>query len=276
MGEKHSSSRRRRLLRGLIVTLVVLVFVALPAYLATRPQYFARFDELSAQYDPWSTSTHVAAACQDCHVPPRVVARTAYAVRMVGEFYVSLVVPSHTPAVFEKPTNAACLNCHEDLRSISPEGDLKIPHRAHVNILKMECVSCHKYLVHEESPEGNHTPPMSGCLTCHDGDTAKNTCSACHTEKATPKSHAAKDWLVIHADEAKSGKCDGCHAWIDDWCVDCHTKRPRSHAGDWRATHRDQVAKHRSCEACHAAAFCEKCHGTVPQLNYDPALKPVE
>ncbi len=111
---------------------------------------------------------------------------------MVGEFYLSLVLRSESPSVFATPTNEACLECHNDLRSVSPKGDLQIPHRAHVTILKMECVECHDYLVHELNPSGKHLPTMAGCLRCHDGDTAKDTCTACHTQKAAPDSHQAR------------------------------------------------------------------------------------
>jgi uncharacterized Fe-S cluster protein YjdI len=58
--------------------------------------------------------------------------------------------------------------------------------------------------------------------------------------------------------------------------VDCHADRPQSHGDDWRAVHGERVAEHRSCEACHIGAFCVRCHGEVPRLNYDPALELVE
>jgi hypothetical protein len=275
MAERAGSGKRRGLIVGLVVA-VVLLLVLVPAFVTSRPGYFGRFDDLKSKYEPWKTSTHVAARCQDCHVAPGLGSQAAYAVQSIGGFYAALLAPSRTPEHFASPTNASCLACHEDLRSISPEGDLLIPHRAHVNILKMDCVECHDYLVHEISPEGAHRPTMAGCLTCHDGDTAKNTCSACHTSKATPESHKVDDWLIVHDDAAAREDCDSCHAWTEDWCVDCHSKRPASHTDDWRAVHGEQVAKRRTCEACHDAAFCEKCHGVVPPLNYDPALKLVE
>ena len=264
MAERTPAERRRRIVRIALVALVVIVLIAVPAYVASRPQYFSGFASLKGKYGPWSKSTHVKADCQDCHVSPKAVPQTAYLVRMLGEFYYSLVARSHTPDVFETPTNAACLSCHERLRTVSPEGDLKIPHRAHVNILKMQCVECHDYLVHEKSPEGKHTPTMAGCLKCHDGDTAKNNCEACHTKKDTPASHKTPDWLVVHPEQA-TAKCD-----------DCHARRPESHTADWRKTHGDRVAKHRNCEACHTAEFCIRCHGQVPPLNYDPDVKLVQ
>jgi hypothetical protein len=270
---KGTGSRRRRLaLAGALAGALVLL-VILPAYLATRPAFFARYPGLSAPYGQWAVSTHAEFGCEACHVPPRLLDRTAHRLRMAGEFYVSLVWRSRSPDVFAVPTDEACLVCHSDLRTVSPEGDLRIPHRAHVSILKMRCIECHRFLVHEKSPEGKHTPTMSGCLKCHDGDKAKNACSTCHTEKAAPATHKAKDWLVVHGAKAASDGCETCHKWTATWCSDCHSQRPRSHGSDWRSVHGRQVARHRNCEACHAGAFCIRCHGEVPKLDFDPSLQ---
>lgn len=250
----------------------VLLFVVLPGYFALQPSFFGRYSSMSEYYEPWSESTHVKAACQDCHVPPRTVARASYNARMVGEFYLSFLWRSREPSVFDTPTNAACLSCHDELRSVSPEGDLRIPHKAHVSVLGMDCVECHNFLVHETSPKGDYIPPMSGCLRCHDGDKAKDTCTACHTEKAVPDYHLKDDWTVIHASRGDDPECEECHGWTEEWCRDCHTRRPASHGEDWRAVHRDKVESRRNCEACHEADFCIRCHGEVPSLNFDPGL----
>jgi hypothetical protein len=264
--------RRKRYVFAGIAVLALLLLVVLPGFLASRPAFFGRVPSLTKKYEAWSTSTHVGAGCEGCHVAPNAVAKTTYRARMVGEFYLSLVFRSREPKVFNTPTNESCLACHNDLRTVSPKGDLQIPHRAHVTVLKMKCVECHNYVVHDKSPEGKHTPPMSGCLRCHDGDTAKNGCTVCHTAKAVPASHKAADWDIVHAKKAADPECDSCHKWTENWCVDCHARRPRSHTADWRATHGAQVAKHRSCEACHDAAFCVNCHGELPAKNLDPTL----
>ena len=70
--------------------------------------------------------------------------------------------------------------------------------------------------------------------------------------------------------------CVPCHGWTTNWCADCHSRRPRDHTADWRKTHGQAVAAHRNCEACHTADFCIKCHGAVPQQNFNPALKLVQ
>jgi len=270
----EDAARLRRLI--LVVSAVLaalLVLVVVPGYLASQPGFFGGYPALAEQHGPWETSTHREAGCEGCHVPPGQLARAGYRVRMVGEFYLSLLPGTRRPDYFATPTNDACLACHSDLRTISPKGDLQIPHRAHITILKMECVACHNYLVHELSPVGKHAPTMAECLSCHDGDTAKDACTACHTQKAAPESHATEAWLVAHAAEAADPDCATCHKWTDDWCVDCHLDLPRSHGTDWRAVHGDRVAEHRNCEACHEAEYCVPCHGETPQLNYDPTLE---
>lgn len=268
--------KRRRLIVVGAIVLVVVLLVIVPGCVAMQPAFIGRTPALAEKYEPWSVSTHVEAGCEGCHAAPRPLAQAVYRARMVGEFYLSFVAPNRTPSVFSAPTNEACLECHNDLRTVSPKGDLQIPHRAHVQILKMQCVECHNYLVHEKSPEGKHTPPMVGCMGCHDGDTAKDACTACHTEKAAPDSHRDADWLIQHAEQSGDPECVGCHKWAEDWCADCHSQRPRSHGANWRDVHGDQVKKHRSCEACHDGEFCVKCHGEVPKENFDPTLKMVE
>ena len=267
---------KRHLVRVGIVVLAVLVFGVLPGYLASRPGFFARYPSLSEQYVPWSTSPHVGVGCEGCHISPTPLARAAFRARMVGEFYLSVAAGSREPDYFERPENEACLECHTELRTSSPKGDLQIPHRAHITILEMDCVECHNYLVHDFSPEGKHAPTMVGCLRCHDGDTARDDCVACHTEKAAPTSHAAADWLIVHAAQAADPECVTCHKWKEDWCADCHRDLPQSHGTDWRAVHGERAGEHRNCEACHVTDFCVRCHGEVPQLNYDPTLELVE
>jgi hypothetical protein len=270
-----AENRRRVLLTAGALLAAVALFVGVPGYISSQPSFLQRYAHLGGVYKSWAGSVHAKVPCQSCHVRPSGVAQVSYDARMLGEFYLSIVMPSRDPNLFEKPTNAACQSCHQDLRTVSPSGDLNIPHRAHVTVLRLKCIDCHRYLVHEKSPEGKHVPRMADCLRCHDGKTAKNQCSACHTDKVEPLTHRAADWLIVHPTKA-GAECNKCHKWTDRWCADCHSKRPRSHAADWRSRHGAAVAKHRGCEACHGAAFCTRCHGEVPQLNFRPTLKIVQ
>ena len=269
-------ARRRLLLISGIVLLAVTVFVIAPGYLALQPQFMERYPNMEPEFVAWETSVHSKGSCQACHIPPGILSQAGYSTRMLGEFYVSQVFRNREPDLLDTPVNEACESCHFDLRAVSPSGDLNIPHRAHVDVLEMECVECHEYLVHEESPEGNHTPRMVKCLKCHDGEQAKNACTTCHTEKAAPEGHQDPEWVIIHPQKQREIDCAECHGWTEDWCVECHTRRPGSHGEKWRSTHRLSVEERRNCEACHEADFCITCHGEVPSLNFDPALDLVE
>lgn len=268
---------RRPLVVTVAVVVLVTVFILVPGYIANQPAFVARYPEYQRPYATWKTSTHSGAACQLCHVPRDVFSQTAYKVRMVGEFYLSLLPIQRQPDLYRTPENANCLGCHVDLRKVSPSGDLNIPHRAHVDQLDIACVTCHKYLVHDKSPEGRHTPTMATCLTCHDGKKAKNSCRACHRDKAVPATHLSPDWDFVHPKAAEQfpAACIKCHGWTPNWCVTCHETKPKSHGKDWRSQHGKRVAENRDCEVCHDAAFCERCHGIVPKLNYDPKVKKV-
>jgi hypothetical protein len=255
------------------VAVAIAVFVVVPGYMAAQPQFFQGNKSVSGAYKAWSTSVHAQASCQSCHVPPSWTSQAIHALRMPGEFYLSVVLPSRRPPDLGTPTNDACQSCHTDLRKVSVSGDLNIPHRAHVAVLKLRCVDCHDSLVHKTNAQGTHKPTMTGCLRCHDGRRAKNSCSACHTEKALPANHRAADWVVIHPQMQAKIDCAKCHGWTPDWCAQCHTTRPRSHTKTWRTDHGSRVKTHRDCEVCHTGSFCVRCHGEVPKLNFDPKVK---
>lgn len=267
------AKRTRRWIKPLAIGVaVVVVLVVVPALFAVQPAVIGGRGDLKVAHETLLLSKHGDVPCQGCHADPKVASQAGYGARMLGQLYLSFVGGDDATASFPPPSNAACLNCHKKLVKTSPKGDLLIPHRAHVDILKVPCVTCHRYLVHEESPEGRHTPPMAVCLTCHDGKQAKNACTTCHTAKAAPDTHKASDWLVVHPQVAKTTDCAKCHGWIDNWCADCHDRRPPSHTKDWRERHATAVAvkKPRNCESCHVASFCTECHGSVPELNRDP------
>ena len=259
-----------------IGAVVFTLLAVVPGYIATQPKFLERYTGFDARYASWTMSTHGEVPCQRCHVAPRLAAQLMFDIRMLGEFYASMVLPSRQPKLFTLPQNEACTTCHLDSRTVSPSGDLQIPHRAHVGVLKLKCVRCHAYLVHRTNPEGKHTPRMVACLTCHDGRTAKRECSDCHKKKSLPLNHRTAAWLVVHPQKQKELDCGKCHKWTKDWCAHCHLQRPASHAGRWRSQHRYKVEAHRNCEACHKGPFCIRCHGEVPKLNLDPALKFVE
>jgi hypothetical protein len=259
----------------------IAVFAIGPGITGSQPEFYQRFERFSPYYKSWTVSQHARVNCQSCHVPPRWTDRATYHLRTTGEVYLSLLPLDRAPETLGKPANAACESCHIDLRAVSPSGDLNIPHRAHVDKLKVRCTVCHSRLVHGAGTQQGTKPRMATCLTCHDGKKAKSGCEVCHRSKGEPESHDSKDWLMVHADRQEQEDCKECHAWNDKWCADCHSQRPASHGtasnpAVWRKTHGAAVDVRRNCEVCHDERSCVRCHGEQPRLNFNPALRPVQ
>ncbi len=132
---------------------------------------------------------------------------SGYGLASIPAFYSQLFLGTQTTNLLKPPSVAACQKCHTNYRQVSPNGDLLIPHKAHVVVLKMNCVECHKNLVHSANEKGYNSPKMATCLAkCHDGKTASNKCTDCHTRKQTPESHAQKNWLEVHSEQAATGR----------------------------------------------------------------------
>ena len=117
----------------------------------------------------------------------------------VPAFYSQLVHGPNTRTCSRPRARERARSATRSYRQVAPSGDLLIPHRAHVEVLGMECVACHKDLVHSLNRRGFNRPEMEGCLEqCHDGDKASNECVDCHTRKQMPASHKQTDWLEVH------------------------------------------------------------------------------
>ena len=249
---------------GILITLGI--FIGLPYYIVSQPVFFKGFTLTESYYDSWKTSTHAQVVCVRCHAKPTRKDLSVFYVQRALELYVRPVWHLSRPFSWKKPPNEACAVCHAASRRASPSGDLLIPHKAHVEVLKMKCVDCHQYVVHKKNPEGKHTPRMKTCIKCHNGKRATNECKSCHKKKSYPVSHRSKEWLVIHSkkEKEKAENCVKCHGWVKDYCKVCHQRKPVSHAGRWRTFHPEKVKSNRNCANCHKDDFCVRCHGEIP------------
>jgi len=256
--------RRRRLVMwgAIAAAVVVVILLVLPVISMLQPGYYRRYPALSQRMDHWTVSTHSRVSCAECHVNPGARSFLTFAAKSVPAFYSQLITGPSTTNLLKAPDREACQSCHTAYRQVSPAGDLLIPHKAHVQVLGMECVACHKNLVHSPNRRGFNRPEMESCLEqCHDGDKATDKCVECHTRKQTPDSHDRKDWLAIHGKLAESQDCSECHDWTPKYCEECHKQRPASHVGNWKKNH-GPVAKKRGdgCLVCHDKKSCEECH----------------
>jgi hypothetical protein len=254
--------RRLRIVLLGAAALAILVAIALPVISMLQPDYYRRYPDLGLRMDHWETSTHSRISCAQCHIEPGVGGFVSFAAKAVPAFYSQLTQGPDATNLLQPPSKAACQKCHTGYRSVAPSGDLLIPHRAHVEVLDMQCVTCHEKLVHSMNRHGFNKPEMELCLTCHDGDTASDACADCHTRKNTPESHAQADWLAVHGSAAESAECGGCHDWTPDYCAECHEKRPASHVGNWKTDHAESARlRGEGCVVCHGGEeFCAKCH----------------
>lgn len=243
--------------------LVIIVILVLPFFSTLQPRYYERYKDLHGRMDNWRESTHARVSCAGCHMDPGFKGFILYGAKTFPAFYSQLVFGPKQSNLFTIPTNAACQKCHTSYRQVSPQGDLLIPHRAHVQVLKISCAECHKNLVHSVNTKGFNRPEMAQCLAkCHDGVKATNQCIKCHTRKQTPESHMQKDWLEVHSQKIATVDCGQCHAWSANYCDECHVKRPKSHVGNWKKDHGPHAKERgKGCLVCHGGEkFCKKCH----------------
>jgi len=126
-----------------------------------------------------------------------------------------------------------CFDCH-NLLSVGEAADLiRFSHLTHLD-RGYHCGHCHR----DAGQEDHGAVPMETCLECHDGDTAPERCTLCHTDPshALPNTHGA-GWLTRHGEAGRQEKdCVTCHR--RESCETCHTsRRPANHTDNWVHTH---------------------------------------
>jgi hypothetical protein len=261
VAQKEATPRKWALIVGAAVAAALLV---LPVFSMLQPGYYERYPTLVIRMTNWRASTHGKMTCADCHVDPGVVGFAAFAAKSVPAFYSQLAFGPSPTNLLKVPSSAACEKCHTINRQISPNGDLLIPHKAHVEVLGLKCAVCHKDLVHSANPKGYNKPVMATCMKCHDGKQAKNACVNCHTRKEVPEGHKKSDWLDVHGAKTGTADCGTCHSYQPDYCnTTCHKQLPPSHAGNFKQTHplRIEARGTKGCDFCHGGEkFCKECH----------------
>jgi len=258
-----SAARKRRFPVKSAIALVILVLLGLPIVSMLQPGYYQRYPELGPRMENWRVSTHARIPCSGCHIEPGIVGYAAFAEHAIPAFYSQLLHGPRPENLLPVPGRDACRKCHTSFRQVSSGGDLLIPHKAHVEVLEMECATCHRDLVHSVNTKGFNSPEMTMCLeTCHDGEQASADCVSCHTRKNVPEDHRRDDWLEVHAEMTAVVDCAECHAWSPDYCSECHAKRPKSHAGNWKKQHAVPARARggEGCPTCHDDDFCKECH----------------
>jgi nitrate/TMAO reductase-like tetraheme cytochrome c subunit len=257
-------------LRYVVLMLIALLFVALvviwfPIVLTSDPGFCSRCHSMVTPVDQWKQSTHANVNCTGCHVDPGVIHSLEHKVLALKEVYDELFGSGQMPADIKQPKNENCLQCHNVSRTVSPSGDIKIPHQQHVQMQGLRCTDCHFNVVHSRRGTPGGPPPMDVCYMCHDGKKAPNACATCHANPPSEQSAHPVNAVENHGQLAleRPDDCYRCHSKASNFCQDCHNQPPATHQLlDWRYTHRAEVeAKGRQvCLGCHTEQFCQKCH----------------
>ncbi|MFC1736709.1 cytochrome c3 family protein [Candidatus Hydrogenedentota bacterium] len=172
-----------------IVTLVV--FVALfsgGAYVVTDLSGFCTLCH-PQHGELWANSTHQDITCVKCHVDPGVKGAVEAKIRGVRNVFVAIkqgneVYRGEEPLLISSEN---CRGCHAGILYLNelgyddlPDNSLKasgliMGHRIHVEKHKIDCVWCHRNVVHRDPTEiGKYAvnwPMMhEDCVVCHHGE----------------------------------------------------------------------------------------------------------
>lgn len=270
-----SAARRRRLgvhrrrpvdVRALLMAVGVIGLVGTVLALAPLvPQSGTACGVCHAVETPvkqWEQGSHAGVACFGCHAQPGVVgALQASAGGLAG-----LAGGDRDGEI----PSAACLECHDNLRTDVAEADgLRVRH-AEIIEAGMDCLLCHAgtgHLVPESTmasiavaaERGGDVNAgrsrMSRCMTCHDDDTATADCDTCHLSGSV-------DRVVGAWDDVRSPTpvtCTGCHeAATTARCIDCHGLE-LPHPPPFMSDHAGLSQKD--------PALCAGCHGPTARAD---------
>ena len=254
-----------------------------------QPSFYARFHGFDRRFTNLEQSSHADISCVECHGRTG----TTGLVDRIGDFYGSILVTTSQPAMtgFGPPSNAACLVCHANDWSDESSRTAKVPHPAHLRVASetRPCVSCHRWISHEETYQAKHkTMPFSGvcaALACHVGaGTTREQCGTCHHALAQDQTA----WKTQHPTVVrtigpnacletchKSTQCDECHTTgkatdlpsiVATLGVTVETMHVKS---DWIAQHGTTAMKDpKVCATCHVSnGECLDCHANRPAFH---------
>ncbi|HZD16976.1 MAG TPA: NapC/NirT family cytochrome c [Actinomycetota bacterium] len=168
----------------------LIVFSAISFWWTSQPSFCGRCHVMTPYIQAWERSSHREVNCERCHLTPGFFG-------FVGGKIAGLqVVANYIRGDYEDwsfnaaVTNAACLQCHEEILDASihdPDTGILVSHK---DIIETggKCMFCHSTVAHGSAvATGSAThPTMSTCLTCHNDEIAPLECGLCHVGKKPP------------------------------------------------------------------------------------------
>jgi cytochrome c nitrite reductase small subunit len=165
----------------------VLLFSAASFWWTSQPSFCGRCHVMEPYITAWEQSPHADVNCESCHLTPGFFG-------FIGGKIAGLqVVANYIRGDYEDwsfnaaVSNAACLQCHEEITEASihdVDTGILVSHR---DILESggKCMFCHSTVAHGSAvATGSAThPTMQTCLTCHNDEIAPLDCGLCHVGK---------------------------------------------------------------------------------------------
>lgn len=169
----------------------MLLFAAVSFWWTSQPSFCGRCHVMEPYIAAWEQSSHADVNCEKCHLTPGFFG-------FVGGKIAGLqVVANYIRGDYEDwsfnaaVSNAACLQCHEEITETSIHNADTGILVSHKDILESggKCLFCHSTVAHGSAvPAGSAThPTMSTCLTCHNDEIAPLDCNLCHVGKKPPE-----------------------------------------------------------------------------------------
>lgn len=255
----------------LVLALALMSLASLAGIKATStPNFCSTCHEMKPEFATWAVSAHQKIDCVTCHIEPGVINFVKHKIGALNQVKQHLgrsyLLPIELPHEIK---NEVCLGCHSLNREPTPSGDLKIPHRQHLD-QDVSCTTCHRGVAHgqiserEQTIDGNfarwtmvagraqmvrkfRVMEMKECLECHQSEQVTTQCEACHKTINKPKDHEDKKaWERAHGPKARQEikSCDRCHSYTKS-LVRVQAENP-------------------TAEYARSNTFCQDCHEKKP------------
>ncbi len=123
--------------------------------------------EMDPMYVSWQHSNHQVIGCADCHEQPGLEGTIKSKAKGTYELMLHVSGNIPDPIKLQNPNEVNCYVCHQDkIRTAEVAAPLKDPHTQKHFENGMNCLTCHKGLVHDEMANKS-VPTRDSCYTCH-------------------------------------------------------------------------------------------------------------
>lgn len=153
---------KRYILIFSIVSILALALAGSIKY-TSRSQFCIICHEMKPIYKTWQSSAHKSVECIKCHSDPGFAGLVTTKTEALREVYLHITGNYRDPVQMKTDTSTftrRCLSCHKDIK-----GKGKPHNDAHFEV-NMNCVDCHKGLVHNPKTN-NKVPSREICVKCH-------------------------------------------------------------------------------------------------------------